>query len=440
MSETWSVTVPSIGVQLTHAQRPSTAIDVNDEKQEARNGVVPAVPPTLQMLVAGVVGATGAFSWLTIESVRVRRSTCELIVFAALLTLAAASVGAVLAVRRLWRPIPDDELQSSPAVWRRILNHVLGGGGLAALLVSALYGSCGWFGATCWKGGFCEAAWKGPPWILVSGLAAAPAAILLWHWRTVQRATDQKHKERELARAERDEQASKAGALAQRFAEGAKLLSEQSQTSRLAGVHVLSDVAEREPSYGEVVVDTLCSFIEQSSYYDERVVEEPDESADDASASAEAAFRLACLLGVRTPRAVRLSDVNLCGIDASNIVIPPNSELRGVRFERIKAVGLSFADTSLSDVIFWRADLTRANFSRAKVNANFFGAKIDEAQFAGANLEQANHFSKVSHRNTTYDDATIFGHESVVLEAAGKKLSAPTAAQGAGPTSEPAGS
>jgi hypothetical protein len=177
----------------------------------------------------------------------------------------------------LWKPLPTEQLQESPKVWARIMLHVFGGGALSAVATGALYGGCGYFAHRCWPSAFCEAAWKGPPWILVSGLAATPAAVLLWHWRTVQRSE-------ELQRGA-------IGGRAQRFAEGVKLLSSADEDGQVAGVYTVFAIAEEDPQvYGAVAIETLSGFIRRLSPTDPHAPRQPDELEPNVKPPVESAF------------------------------------------------------------------------------------------------------------------------------------------------------
>src|SRR5690606_27356781 len=56
----------------------------------------------------------------------------------------------------------------------------------------------------------CRAASDHPPWALISGVAAAPALTLLWHWRTTSRGREAVQRDQEIFSA--------------RFADGVRML------------------------------------------------------------------------------------------------------------------------------------------------------------------------------------------------------------------------
>lgn len=68
-------------------------------------------------------------------------------------------------------------------------------GGLVRILLS-------WYLENCWgerQPSGCDALGRSPPWILVSGLAAGPPAVLVWILRTLHRNIDVRQRDRELS-------------------------------------------------------------------------------------------------------------------------------------------------------------------------------------------------------------------------------------------------
>jgi hypothetical protein len=81
-----------------------------------------------------------------------------------------------------------------------------------------------------------DAATKSPPWTLLTSLAAAPALLLTWFWRTVQKDKDVAQKEHELAIGKREERSN-------RFFESIKLLADNHVQIQLGAIYSLESLA-----------------------------------------------------------------------------------------------------------------------------------------------------------------------------------------------------
>ena len=87
-----------------------------------------------------------------------------------------------------------------------------------------------------------------PPWLLLSTLAASPAALLTWYWRT-------RHKERDLALAH-DEQATA------RFVSAVQLLAKEADpVAVIGGIYALERVARDSPWDRGAIIETLAALV-----------------------------------------------------------------------------------------------------------------------------------------------------------------------------------
>jgi uncharacterized protein YjbI with pentapeptide repeats len=98
----------------------------------------------------------------------------------------------------------------------------------------------------CWGNGSgeCEAIRKSPPWTILTALAASPAVLLTWYWRTEQ-------KERDIDQARAEE-------INSRFAKAVELLGD----GHGGAVYALEGVARDAPDqYHGVVYETLATAV-----------------------------------------------------------------------------------------------------------------------------------------------------------------------------------
>jgi hypothetical protein len=281
---------------------------------------------------------------------------------------------------------PRPQLNDLSWVTRRIWCRV----GLGALLSCAttvvLYGSCSFYWAYAnRKAKFCVSAWTDPPWALISGLAAAPALILLWQWKTTQRG-----QELELMRQAQT---------ASRFLDGMKLLSESKEPSLLGGLFALEQVARDFNDYQPTVVHTLCAFIRRTwpRHCSRDRHHGPSDQGPDRQVDMvlQSAMKVLGRLGPPNDDSEwDLREVDLTGLDLRNAKLQrinfAGADLLGVWFD-----GADLTAAVLNNADLWRAQLPGARLDKAKLihtdlrSANLAGAHLTAAEFTGARLGHA---------------------------------------------------
>jgi len=137
-------------------------------------------------------------------------------------------------------------------VIRRVLFAMLGGLALAVGAVWLYLVACPP------ESKVCEPLRTSPPWALLSALAAMPAVLLTWIWRTA-------HKEQDLELA----QASLAN---ERFVAAVGLLNSKEIDAQLGGIYALEGIARDSPVDAGPVTELLAAFVRR------QVIQgEPDE-------------------------------------------------------------------------------------------------------------------------------------------------------------------
>lgn len=232
-----------------------------------------------------------------------------------------------------------------------------------------------------------RAAAKNPPWIIISGIAAAPSLLLTWYWRTV-------HKDAEIELAGRTERN-------ERFADAVRLMSEENpkEASRLGGIYTLEALARISPPDQDRIRETLCAFVRSRG----TMPTAPDQMAlHTQPADVQAAFSV---MGRTEGPPAYLERALLPKISGTG------ARLRRAHlgFSNLEQANLSKADLSEAVLVGSRlagADLSEANLSRA----NFFRAKLDGAQLEKADLRGANigmaRFDNANLTGAQFDNST----------------------------------
>lgn len=289
-------------------------------------------------------------------------------------------------------PPPPPDLHDSGFVKKQILVRILAGLGLSLALIVGLYGSCALFVHVFGWSRFCETAWTSPPWALVSGVAAVPALVLLWEWRTVQRGKElvqqtrandhfQSQFEDARARSEKDHEATQqqyelslAQQLSGRFSDSIRLIAETDLNSRIGGIYSLERIArEAEEAYKGVIIKTLSAFVRQRTP-SPHPLEQPDLDElefgpDPPAADVQAAVEV--LAGIGPWRGV-VADFS-------------SSQLAQLHAPRGEFSGAKLVYANLQD-----ADLSCARLAGAQANgASLAGARLEGAYLEGANLRGA---------------------------------------------------
>jgi len=227
----------------------------------------------------------------------------------------------------------------------------------------------------------CETLTKTPPWVLLSGMVAAPSILLTWYWRDRKRRDDHRL-------------AVEAG-IAERYTRTTEMLGATDQMTRINGLFSLWDIARESTGHRETVFRTLAAFVRVRSQVSDEPNDDPLKSTD-PQADVQAAVTLL--------------------IDAQ--WSEPEWQLEGaadLRNSNLRRV--DFARGYLARAKFGGADLRRANLSGANLAySNFDAALLDGAVLDGAELDGA------SLLNTALRKASLCGAAMTRAELAGSDL------------------
>ncbi|HTQ05315.1 MAG TPA: pentapeptide repeat-containing protein [Polyangiaceae bacterium] len=102
----------------------------------------------------------------------------------------------------------------------------------------------------------CKAGIQNPPWLLLSGVAAAPVVLLTWYWRTV-------HKERDLRATSISQDLSRMEHVTARFATAVAMI-DKGGMSAVGGIYALDRVARDSVQDHWAIIETLCALLRGS--------------------------------------------------------------------------------------------------------------------------------------------------------------------------------
>ena len=216
----------------------------------------------------------------------------------------------------------------------------------------------------------CVEVTKSPPWILLSGMVAAPSVLLTWYWR------DRKRRD--------DHRLAVESGIAERYTRAAELLASTDCMTRINGLFSLWDVARESQSHRVTVSRTLAAFVRvhskaaQADTHDGSsprpdlqtavtLLSETDWATPEWSSSA----------GVRV--VVDLRDAQLVRFDLARKDLS-GAFLRGTDFSHAY-----MHHAKLGDALLMEAKLTKA-FLRS---ASLRGANLRDADLSGANLRKS---------------------------------------------------
>jgi hypothetical protein len=295
-------------------------------------------------------------------------------------------------------------------------------------------------------GTVCKALADNPPWTAITGLATAPALILVWYWRTVHRQADVRNANQQQISA--------------RFAESVRLLSDRDKLeARHGAIYSLARIANDSKSDHGTVIETLAAFVREYAPIlpDRETVESPPTDAPplvSGGVSAEpgapaaavsdgggappatdvqAALTVIGRLG-RAPggptidlrrtflRTACLSSANLSGADLRGADLSKadlhgadlsKADLRGAKLMAANLRGANLSKADLRDARLTRAHLRRANLSRTPLmRADLHAANLSDAFLCGANLMGADlreaNLTGANLRGAEYDRQTAF--------------------------------
>jgi Pentapeptide repeats (8 copies) len=228
-----------------------------------------------------------------------------------------------------------------------------------------------------WLDGLQLAAKRNPPWLIISGLATAPALILTWWWRTT-------HKDQDLGLARQGAALARREELAKRFFEAVKLLAEDGAEARLGALYALEDLVRVEPDEYCKVAETICGFLRERCRMPAYEGRPPTDI--------QAAFTIICRLtpeGYSGRSPVELTGLIMPGLDATNARLAganlAGSDLNNCSFEGADLTGAILPCANFQKSVLSKCRLRGANLRGARLRY----AKLDGADLTATSLEQA---------------------------------------------------
>jgi hypothetical protein len=196
----------------------------------------------------------------------------------------------------------------------------------------------------------CRAGIQNPPWLLLSGVAAAPVILLTWYWRTV-------HKERDLRATIVNQELSRMEHVTARFATAIAMI-DKGGMSAVGGIYALDRVARDSVKDHWTIVETLCALLRGS-------------------------------LGFKG------GEFHAAAMQAAVTVIGRRDSSRDPVWGQIRLRGADIKGVDFSDLNFAGAD--------------FVNAFVSGCRFHGTNLAGANLHVHMAANPPVYDDDTNFG-------------------------------
>jgi hypothetical protein len=228
------------------------------------------------------------------------------------------------------------------------------------------YCFCDWFKKTC------EAAATNPPWLLLSGLTAAPSVLLTWYWRTVHKEKDLENHRNELLVREKERIVRKMELVQSDIRNAMTLLDSGNLHTRRNGVHELGRIAKDSPESSIDIVNKLSNFLSDPT-------RGKNLSRDHVRSNPDLLEALSVC--------VNLGGANFKGINFENGLLK-EADLRGADFEK--------------------ANLKFANLQEARLQGtNFIEANLQEAKLQGTNFVEAN-LERANLKKARYDSKTVF--------------------------------
>ncbi len=198
----------------------------------------------------------------------------------------------------------------------------------------------------------CKLVWKHSPWLLFTGLAAAPSMLLTWFWRR------QQNVERLIT---------------ERFAKATEQLGSDQMAVRLGAIYQLERIAQDSKRDHWTVVETLSAYIRENAKQNDDLVP--------PTTDIQAALTVLCR------RKWRNTEKN--GIDLSNTNLQ-KADLSNAHLERANLWNARLEEADLGEAHLERANLGKAHLERAFLGkAHLEGAKLWDAQLEDALLGKA---------------------------------------------------
>jgi len=119
--------------------------------------------------------------------------------------------------------------------------------------------------------GLCKVAANSPPWIVLTGLIAAPSAVLTWYWRTAHKKADLDHdaqeallRREELDERERERQVVRDQTLVTEYKRALEALGAVREGGSNVAIDALVAVAKHLPSKRQEAADELARFVRRT--------------------------------------------------------------------------------------------------------------------------------------------------------------------------------
>jgi uncharacterized protein YjbI with pentapeptide repeats len=251
-------------------------------------------------------------------------------------------------------------------------------------------------------GGICKMVVDSPPWLLVTGLVAAPSVLLTWYWRTI-------HKEADIYQAEVNIKLATEAHFTERFPKAIEMLGSTLEPVRLGGIYALQRLARDSATDRSTILKTLAAFVRLTS---------PSDPDGDNAAPGEDVRAAITVLGERDVQGadpINLEEANLIGVpmracyfkganfehalllntklDAAHL---EGANLTSANLMHASLLGAHLSRCSLNDADLTSAEAVQAEFRGAfligakLISTSLVGADLTDADLSAANLEGAN--------------------------------------------------
>jgi hypothetical protein len=265
---------------------------------------------------------------------------------------------------------PDAAVDQQPKVlgwvvgWiaAAVFTGLLLGGGLLWLYRIACEGR---------TGGVCKMAVDSPPWLLFSGLIAAPAVLLTWYWRTVQKQAD-------IWKGWQDISLATDAQFTDRFVRAVEMLGNPLEPVRLGGIYALQRLARDSVTDRSTIRETLAAFVRLTSTSD------PPEELEVPGEDVRAVIKVLGASDLQGAEPANLESANLIEVPMRGCIFR-NANLRYAGLFKANLMGADLEGADLEGANLNMADLQGANLA----NVNLQGAEIEGANFKGATIAKA---------------------------------------------------
>lgn len=206
-------------------------------------------------------------------------------------------------------------------------------------------------------------------WTAVSGVAAAPALLLTWYWKTA-------HRRQDLQIARGNYVLAIRANANERFAKAVELLSSEQVSARLGALYALEQLgADAADLYYATVVETISAYVRDRC---PRLTGRTEEERTRPESTHRPSRRVPRDLRGPYERADRPTTDIQAALSILGRIKPPSG---------LEPVAADLSETELPNVQLAYAQLPNASFYRANLNgARLYGANLQGAKFFGCDL------------------------------------------------------